>query len=103
LTSKPFNTGGQLNFRVSGLAAGRAAVRRYLDCGSPIGRVQNLDVEKSVPRFLLPFAQVDLALSALRQRMLGFERHLWRDRAKDEEAEVEEKKQREVEIVTVDG
>jgi len=79
---------------------GRAAVQRYLDCGSPIGRVHDLDVEKSVPRFLLPFAQAELALSALVQRMLKSERGLWRDGDKDEEAVVEEKK---VEIVTVNG
>ena len=96
-TRKPFNTGGQLNFRVQGLCAGKAAVQRYLDTGSPVGRVRDLDVEKSVPRCLLPFAQADLALSALRQRMLRFERNLWRKSGKDEEAVVEEKK-----VVTVD-
>jgi len=57
-------------------------------------------VEKTVPRYLLPFAQADLALSALRQRMLRFERNLWRDRGKDEEAVVGERK---VEIGTIDG
>jgi len=98
--SKPFNTGGQLNFRVSGLAAGRAAVRRYLDSGSPVGRVQELNLEKTVPRFLLPFAQADLALASLWHRLLRSERKLWQERGKDEEAVVEEKK---VEIETIDG